>query len=52
MTENLMNCLETELSGVMKPTDEAVQTDTIHRLRNTLEDVEPPIWRLFEVLAG
>ena len=47
--KSLMNCLESEVTGAMEPTPKAEPSASIYRLRITLADVEPPVWRLVEV---
>jgi hypothetical protein len=44
-----MNCLESEVTGAMEPTPKAEPSASIYRLRTTLADVEPPVWRVVEV---
>jgi Plasmid pRiA4b ORF-3-like protein len=46
---SLMNCLEAEVEGAIKPAGPAGKTGTIYRLRITLADIDPAIWRLVEV---
>ena len=40
---------ESEVTGAMEPTPKAEPSASIHRLRITLADVEPPVWRVVEV---
>ncbi len=47
--KSLMDCLESEVTGAMEPMAAARSTESIYRLRITLADVEPPVWRLVEV---
>ncbi len=47
--KSLMNCLESEVTGAMEPTPKAEPSASIYRLRITLADVEPPVWRVVEV---
>jgi hypothetical protein len=47
--KSLMNCLESEVTGAVEPTAKSGASTTIYRLRITLEDVEPPVWRRVEV---
>lgn len=47
--KSLMNCLESEVTGAMEPAVKSGAKTTIYRLRITLADVEPPVWRVVEV---
>ena len=47
--KSLMNCLETEVTGALKPAGSKGTSIMIYRLKITLEDSEPAIWRRVEV---
>jgi hypothetical protein len=47
--KSLMNCLESEVTGAMKPAESKGRSGMIYRLSITLADVEPPVWRVVEV---
>jgi len=50
MTANrLMDCLEAEVTGALEPTPGSARPSVVYRLRITLADIEPAIWRLVEV---
>ena len=47
--KSLMDCLEAEVTGALEPTPGSVKSSVVYRLRITLADIEPVIWRLVEV---
>jgi hypothetical protein len=47
--KSLMDCLESEVAGALHPVEAKGSTCTIYRLKITLAEIEPPIWRLVEV---
>jgi hypothetical protein len=47
--KSLMNCLESEVTAGIEPTSGAPRSTTIYRLRITLADIEPAIWRLVDM---
>ena len=47
--KNLMNCLESEVTGALKPARSKGTSSMIYRLKITLEDSKPAIWRRIEV---
>jgi hypothetical protein len=47
--KSLMNCLESEVTGALEPTAKAEPSTSIYRIRITLADVKPSVWRLVEV---
>jgi hypothetical protein len=46
---SLMDCLEGEVTGALGSRAEEGSSTTIYRLRVTLADIEPAVWRLVEV---
>ena len=47
--KSLIDCLDQEVRSAMKPVGDAAKSVVIYRLRITLLDSDPPIWRLVEV---
>ncbi|MGA2705616.1 MAG: plasmid pRiA4b ORF-3 family protein [Isosphaeraceae bacterium] len=47
--KRLMDCLEAEVTGALEPTPGSARSSVVYRLRITLADIEPAIWRLVEV---
>lgn len=47
--KSLMNWLESEVTGALNPAESKGTSSRIYRLRITLADIEPAIWRLVEV---
>ncbi|MGC1720689.1 MAG: plasmid pRiA4b ORF-3 family protein [Isosphaeraceae bacterium] len=47
--KSLMDCLEAEVTGALESTPGSVRSSMIYRLRITLADIEPAIWRLVDV---
>jgi len=47
--KRLMDCLEAEVTGALEPTPGSARPSVVYRLRITLADIEPAIWRLVDV---
>ncbi len=47
--KSLMDCLEAEVTAALEPTPGSARPSVVYRLRITLADIEPAIWRLVEV---
>ncbi len=47
--KSLMDCLEAEVTGALEPIPGSARPSVVYRLRITLADIEPAIWRLVEV---